>query len=161
MIKPLFQNVVIAVNGSDGALKAAKYGILMAKLYRCNLKAVYVADTATLKQLTLTKIFIPEESRQYAKDLDSDGERYLNYVRELAKAKGVNCQTELRHGSVWSEIIRAAEDFKADVILLGGKENDGGRLDVLSSSYRDIVNHSSCSVLVVREKYIDQMFKLG
>ena len=55
MIKPLFQNIVILISGSEASIHAAQYGILLSKLYRCNLKAVYVVDTASLKQLTLSK----------------------------------------------------------------------------------------------------------
>ena len=62
MIKPLFQNVLVLVNGSESSIHAVQYGILMSKLYHCNLKAVYVVDTATLKQLTLSKFFVADES---------------------------------------------------------------------------------------------------
>lgn len=161
MIKPLFQNVLIVVNGSDTAISAAKYGILMAKLYRCNLKAIYVTDTATLKQLTMSKFFVLEESREYEQNLTADGERYLHYVQELGKSKGVKIETELKSGSIWSEVMNEADEMKADLILLGGRDTDSGRHDVLTSSYREILNHADCSVLVVHEKMIDQMFKLG
>jgi len=71
MIKPIFQKVLILMNGSESSVHAVQYGILMSKLYHCTLKAVYVVDTATLKQLTLTKIFVIEESSEtmlYLKD---------------------------------------------------------------------------------------------
>lgn len=161
MIRPLFQNVLIVLNGSEASIKAAKYGILMAKLYRCNLKAVYVVDTVTLKQLTVSKFFVPEESKEYEMSLTSDGERYLNYVSELAASKSVKISTELCYGGICSEIINAAEEMKADLILLGGRENGCGRFDVLSHSYTEIMNHSECSVLVVNEKKIDQIYKMA
>ena len=34
MIKPLFSNIVVAISGSDASILAAKYAIVMAKLYR-------------------------------------------------------------------------------------------------------------------------------
>ena len=73
MIKPIFQKVLILINGSESSIHAAQYGILMAKLYRCTLKAVYVVDTATLKQLTLSKFFVAEESSEYEESLTADG----------------------------------------------------------------------------------------
>lgn len=161
MIKPLFQKVLIVVNGSEASIHAAQYGILMAKLYRCSLKAVYVVDTATLKQLTLSKFFVADESHEYETNLTSDGLRYLHYVEDLGKAKGITIESELRKGSVWSEVVSTANDMKADLILLGGMEShsDDNR-DVLSTAYREILINANCSVLMVRQQMIEQMYKV-
>ena len=75
MIKHLFQNILVVVNGSEASIRAAEYGILMAKLYRCNLKAVYVVDTASLSQLTLGNFFLAEESSLFEDNLREDGKR--------------------------------------------------------------------------------------
>mgnify|MGYP003299173207 FL=1 len=118
MIKPLFNNILVVINGSEASIQAAQYGVLMARLYRCDMKAIYVVDTATLKELTISKFFVSEESSEYEKSLTEDGKRYLNYVENLAKAKGIKIETELRKGSVWSEVIAYADDSKSDLILL-------------------------------------------
>ena len=78
MIKPIFQKVLVLINGSQASIHAAQYGMLMAKLYHCALKAVYVVDVATLKQLTLSKFFVAEESSEYESSLTADGNRYLS-----------------------------------------------------------------------------------
>ncbi len=162
MIKPLFQKVLIVVNGSEASIKAAEYGILMAKLYKCSLKAVYVVDTATLKQLTLSKLFVAEESREYEQNLQADGTRYLDYVKALGMKKGINVDTELRHGAVWTEVCTAADEIDANLILLGGFEGHGtDKRDVLTEAYRDILINAHCSVLMVREKMIEQLYKMA
>ncbi|MDR2898097.1 MAG: universal stress protein [Spirochaetaceae bacterium] len=162
MIKPLFQNILINVNSTEASIHAVQYGILMAKLYHCNLKAVYVVDTATLKQLTLNKFFVEEESSEYESNLLSDGAGYLKYVEELAKEKRVPIETEVRKGAIWSEVITAAEEKDAGLILLGGWERDlPDQRDVLSTSYRKILLNARCSVLIVKEKHIEQLYKLA
>ena len=166
MIKPLFQNIVILINGSEASIHAAQYGILLSKLYRCNLKAVYVVDTASLKQLTLSKFFVADESAMYEENLQNDGKRYLDYVAELGKAKGVKIETELRKGAVWSEVILAADEMKAGLILLGGIQSEMNsskveKHDAVSSSSMEILLHANCSVLVVREKMVEQLYKLA
>ena len=161
MINPLFQNVVILINGSESSIHASQYGIMMAKLYRCNLKAVYVVDTATLKQLTLRKFFVAEESEEYQQSLESDGLRYLKYVEDLAKAKGVKMEVELRRGAIWSEVIASAEDMKANAILLGGITVSGSeQRSVLTDSYHQILTNAPCSVLMVKEPMVEQLYKL-
>ena len=137
MIKPLFNNILVVINGSEASIQAAQYGVLMARLYRCDMKAIYVVDTATLKELTISKFFVSEESSEYEKSLTEDGKRYLNYVENLAKAKGIKIETELRKGSVWSEVIAYADDSKSDLILLGEHKHIQSK-DVISSIYREI-----------------------
>ena len=34
MIKPLFQNVLVMVNGTEASINAVRYAVLMARLYR-------------------------------------------------------------------------------------------------------------------------------
>ncbi|MCR4823233.1 MAG: universal stress protein [Treponema sp.] len=167
MIKPLIQKVVVAVNGSEQSIHAAMYGILLSKQYKCSLKAIYVVDTSTLKQLTMSKIFLEEESRRYEERLDEDGRRYLSYLENIAKEKGVQIETELKKGAIWSELIKAADDFKADLILLGGKEhpNDISRAslhhDKTSATNAEIIGSASCNVLVVRQPEIEKLFKIA
>ena len=69
MIKPLIQKVIVAINGSEKSLHAAMYGIIMARQYKCELKAVYVVDTASLRQLTMSGFLYKEESEKYEKNL--------------------------------------------------------------------------------------------
>jgi nucleotide-binding universal stress UspA family protein len=91
-MKPLISNIVVVITGSDASILAAKYAIVMAKTYHCKLTAVYVVDIATIRQLTLSKIFIQEESTEYERSLEANGERYLSFVEELARAKGVRIE---------------------------------------------------------------------
>ncbi|MDR0403399.1 MAG: universal stress protein [Treponema sp.] len=159
MIKPLFSNIVVAVSGSDSSILASKYAIILAKLYHCRLSAVYVVDTATIRQLTLSKIFIQEESQEYEKSLEANGERYLSFVEDLARAKGVKIEREMRKGAVYTEILSAAGERKADLILLGGWEKDRNARDIITHAHREIMVNAKCSVLLVKEPSIDTLYK--
>ena len=164
MLKPLFQKVLVAYNGSKSSLHAVLYAILMAKLYRCSVKVVCVVDVSSIKQLTISKFMVSEEAELLSANLESDGKKKLDYVTEIAKTKSVKIETQLCYGSGWSEIIKAADDYKADVILLGGTDDN---LDthysvrnVISRQDSEIIGSAHCSVLVIREPYIEQKFKL-
>ncbi|GHU52985.1 hypothetical protein FACS1894200_13510 [Spirochaetia bacterium] len=159
MNKALFSNILVAVTGSDASILAAKYGILMAKVAQCHLTAVYVVDTATIRQLMLSKIFIPEESQEYERSLEVNGERYLSFVEELALDKGVKIDRMIRRGAVYSEILSAADDAKADLILLGGWERGRSARDLISHTHREIMINAKCSVLLVKDFNIEQRYK--
>jgi len=158
-MKPLISHIVVAVTGSDASILAAKYAIVLAKQYHCKLTAVYVVDTATIRQLTLSKIFIQEEAAEYEKSLETNGERYLAFVDELAHAKGVKVEKIMKKGSIFTEILHAAEDKKADLILLGGWEKDTKTRDIIGHSHREIMINSKCSVVLVKEPSIEQIYK--
>ncbi|MDR3129914.1 MAG: universal stress protein [Treponema sp.] len=159
MSRPIFSHIIAAVTGSDASIIAAKYAIVMAKQYRCRLSAVYVVDTATIRQLTLSKIFIQEESQEYERSLEANGDRYLSFVEELARAKGIKIERDIRRGAVYTEIIQAAGERKADLIVLGGWEKDRNARDIISNSYREIMVNAKCSVLLVKEPSVDQIYK--
>ena len=158
-MKALISNIVTGITGSDASILAAKYAIVLAKLYHCKLSAVYVVDTATIKQLTLSKIFIQEESAEYEHSLEANGERYLSFVEELAHAKGVKIEKELRKGAVYTEILAFADEHNADLIVLGGWEKDRSARDIISHAHREIMVNAKCSVLLVKEPGIDQIYK--
>ena len=158
-MKPLFSGIVLAVTGSEASILAAKYAIVMAKQQHCRLDAVYVVDTATIKQLTLHKIFIQEESAEYEKSLEANGIRYLAYVEELAKAKDVKIEKEIRKGAVYTEIIHAADERKADLIILGGWEKDRSARDIISHTHHEIMVNAKCTVMTVKAPGIEQVYK--
>ena len=158
-MKSLRISIVTAVTGSEASILAAKYAIVMAKLFHCKLSAVYVVDTATIKQLTLSKIFIQEESADYEKNLEANGNRYLSFVEELAKAKGVKIEKEIRRGAVYTEIIHAAEDHKANLIVLGGWEKDRSARDIIGHAHHEILLNAKCSVLIIKSPEIEQIYK--
>ena len=99
---PLLKKIIVAINGSESSVQAAMYAIMLSKQYSLALKAVYVVDTATIKFLTNSKFLVSEEKDSYESDLKRDGKTYLEYVKNLAKSKGMEIETELREGSVWA-----------------------------------------------------------
>ena len=160
MAYSLFQNVLVLVNGSEAAMKAVWYGVILSKACKCNLKALYVVDTATLKQLTLNKFFVEEESLDYEKSLKNDGAKYLQYAEEIGKSKGIRIETELRSSSVWGETVATADQMNSDLILLGGFQKDTGEIHAAATmSYHEIMKNAHCSILMVRNENIEKLYK--
>jgi nucleotide-binding universal stress UspA family protein len=85
--------------------------------------------------------------------------RYLGFVEELAKSKGIKIERELRKGAVYTEILCAAAERKADLIILGGWEKDRSARGIIGQAHHEIMANAKCSVLLVKEPEIDQMFK--
>jgi len=158
-MKPFFANIMVGVSGSESSVMAAKYAIAMAKSYNCKLSAVYVVDTATIRKLSHAKIFVKEEGREYEDSLKLDGENYLSFIEELAVAKGLNIDKIIRNGAVFSEILAAAEEKHADLLILGGWDRNRGPREQVYTTYREIMANAKCSILIAKDPNIDQMYK--
>lgn len=163
----LIKKIVVAVNGTKSSIIASQYAIILAKQYHLDAKFVFVVDTATIKYLANFKILAGEEKNEYKTNLTKDGKHYLEYVENLASTKGVQIETELKEGDVASEIINAADEYKADLIVIGGHEADGHYVESARSKKslswtvrNEIVQNAHCPVLVVHKKEFEKMFKV-
>ncbi len=162
MIKPLFQNILVLITGSESSINATKYAVLMSKLYGCKVHALFVVDTATIKQLLLNKIFIKEESMEYENSLKETGNRYLNYVKEIGKNKGVDITTEMRSGSVSTEVLHYAEENKIDAILIGADDSktDDSK-NIQAKTFHAILDDAKCSIFLINEQMIEHLYKIA
>lgn len=159
MVNTLISNIVVAISGSDASIMAAKYAILLAKAHKCHLSAVYVVDTATIRQLMLSKIFIQEESKDYERSLYANGERYLAFTEELAHSKGIRIERNIRSGAIWTEIIKIVDEKNADLLVLGGWAKDRNPRDIIGHAHKEIMFNANCSVLLAKDPDIDYKFK--
>ncbi|MCK5266906.1 MAG: universal stress protein [Spirochaetes bacterium] len=162
MKKGMYQKAILAVDGSEEGLRAAKFAVMLSKNLSIELLALYVVDTATIKELLLSKIFIDEESKEYESSLEKNGDKYLKLVNEMALSKKVKIETILEHGSIYGKIIEMALEKNADLIILGGRKKtlkkDPSSRDLLSNEYIKVLRESAVSVLFVKGEEIDKQF---
>ena len=95
----MMKKILVAINGSEGSIKAAMYAIMMARDYDLEIKFVYVIDSATIRYLGINQMLARDEQTDYKVDLAYEGQNYLEYVSGLAASKGVTAKTELRDRS--------------------------------------------------------------
>lgn len=75
---------------------------------------------------------------------------YADRVREYCKKCSAQIETDLLFGSPDSRIVEAAEEMKADLIVLGSHGYNAWERLLLGSVSDSVVRHAPCSVLVVR-----------
>ncbi len=161
MAKSIIKKVTVAINGSDQSEKAAMYAIMLSCQMGSRLKVVSVVDTATIKQLMFAKILIQEESEKYLNALRNECKTNLEHIKELALSKGLNIDTEIREGAVWSQLITASDEYESDLLVIGGRKHSAtGAHDHLSAINAEILANANCNVFVVRETDIDRKFKI-
>ncbi len=158
-MKGLLSTIVVVVNGAESSIAAAKLVVALKKEHGSRVIAAYVVDTATIKSLALSRIFVQDESEEYERSLEESGARYLEFVRDLAKAKRLHIETKLLKGSVAAEITRLAEEEGADCIALGGWGGDAAHRDMIIEANREIIAAAACPVLLVKGPQAEQVYR--
>jgi nucleotide-binding universal stress UspA family protein len=74
----------------------------------------------------------------------------MDTVRQMFENSGVEISGELLFGSPDSRIVEAAENFNADLIVVGSHGYNRWERLLLGSVSASVVHHAPCSVLVVR-----------
>jgi nucleotide-binding universal stress UspA family protein len=157
-MKGPMSKVIVLAEGLYSSAAPAKYAVALAKSFGTEVIAVYTVDTAAIRHLSRSRIFVDDKSEEYEMSLEETGKRRLAFVEDLAKAKGVTIATRLLKGSIAGEVVRVAEELDADCILLGGWEHNGDFHGILLEAGREIANLAPCSVLFVKSRDADRVY---
>ena len=145
------KKILLYVDGSEACISAAQYGVALAKITHAELFALFVVNVSLLQELTKAKIFVKIEEMDYEQDLEQDGKRYLNYIAELGRAKGVSIKTDLIKGVVNREVVQRTDEWDIDLLIMGELEPVLSRTDTYHDEAELILRKAKCSVLVVKD----------
>ena len=144
------KKILIFVDGSEGCVTAAQYGIALSKKTGADVLALYVVNVHLLEELVKARIFVKIEEMDYEQDLEQDGKRYLNYIAELGKAKGIAIRTELIKGVVSKAVVDKVQELGVDLLVMGELEPVLSRTDTFHDEAELIFRKVKCSVLIVK-----------
>ena len=82
--------------------------------------------------------------------IEKDARKALEHLLPPEVRRAIPVQFLLRNGSAFVEIVRCAEEIKADMIVCGTHGRTGLKHALIGSVAENVVRHSSCPVLTVR-----------
>lgn len=106
-------NILCATRGGEDSQHAQQAAIALAKERGDGLTFLYVADVSFLAQIAAPVVVDIEA------ELDQMGRFQLAMAREQAAEQGVDAQVAIRHGHLRPELIKAARELSATLIVLG------------------------------------------
>ncbi|ALD01558.1 universal stress protein [Acinetobacter sp. TTH0-4] len=144
-----YHNILVPVDGSETAYAAVAKAVELAKAFGSKVTVVQV--------LSLDPYIAAEYiSANQTNDLIERARTAIIESLDAAKAKfhekGIEVETKLLEGQViHREIIRAAEENHADLIIIGSHGRTGFKKLFLGSVAQSLLGESHIPVLIVRE----------
>ena len=139
------KKILIPTDGSDYSMRAAEYGVSIAKMLDAQIMVVYVIDDVVLNQ-----IFKVTEREDAERELKQDGQRHINYVLGLAEKEGVKTASLLAKGRPFDQIVHLAKEQNMDLIVMGTYGLKGAERILIGSVAEQVIEYSPCPVLVVK-----------
>jgi nucleotide-binding universal stress UspA family protein len=146
-----FERILVAVDGSEYAQKAATWAVDLARREGASLFVVNVIPTPVYSASNQPGLANPGMKEFYDK-ARKDAEVVVHGVVASAEASGIKVRGEIIENvpNVVESITDYAEEWKVQVIVVGTRGLSGFKKLVLGSTSSGLVSHAPCSVLVVR-----------
>jgi nucleotide-binding universal stress UspA family protein len=142
--------ILIATDGSKYSNKAIDYGIGLAARMGAEVAGLYVVN---MKSLEFFALGHHDNISGYEKEnakLHMEGEEALAYVKQQCVKAGVKVATAIVRGYPAEEIMKAAEQEKVTMIVVGNVGRTGLDHMLMGSVSETVVRKAPCPVLVVR-----------
>lgn len=139
-----FDRILLATDGSEPAILATQYAVTLAKTLGASMKVIFVDDGMEALQL-------PEENES-----DDAWEGYhpsikgLGIAKVMAERNSVPVEIAVVQGGVTKRIIKTAEEFGADLIILGETGRTGLKRLGMGSIAESVLRGAPIPVLVCK-----------
>lgn len=145
-----YERILIAVDGSESAETALDEAIKLAKFFHAKLRIITIIDqyVGYIDGIMLNTDVETDSSREY-------GESLLKVMSHFAQTAGVEVETNLieineKSSKVADKILHEADEWKADLLVLGTHGRQGIKRFILGSIAESVVRLSKIPTLLVR-----------
>ena len=148
----MYKHILVPIDGSKLALKAAKEAAALAKNLKARITALYViAPFMPRASDGYISPFNGALARRYKEATQKVAAQALEKVGKAAAGVKVRCdQVAVTNDQPWAGIVKAARDRKCDVIVMGSHGRGGLASLLLGSETQKVLAHSKTPVLVCR-----------
>jgi nucleotide-binding universal stress UspA family protein len=153
--RPRLRSLILADDGSAGARAAAEKVVHWPIFEGLPVRVVSVAPTSLPWQPAYPTKYAPadpESYREMGRAAIEAHERVADDTARRLTIAGRPAVADVRAGDAAHEIVAAAREADADLIVTGTRGHTGLARLVLGSVARNVVHHAPCSVLVVPER---------
>ena len=141
----MYENILIPYDGSEEAEMAARHGVELATDLGSTVHGLYVIDLPGVPRA----LSLRDDEEQLREEYEEYGEKVLDELCDIAAEHGVDCEAEMRSGSVSDRIVSYADDEGMDAIVMGSAYR--GKIGTLLGGTTDRVVRTA-TVPVISER---------
>ena len=136
------KHILVAYDGSDAANKAFNLGLKFAEQFGAELRVLSVARPPEFGGEVETEAVIENSKHHY--------HQLLRPLKAAGLEKGITLHFDVVVGHPAEQIIRHAEEWKADMVVVGHRGHTFFERWLIGSVAKHVINHAHCAVLVAR-----------
>jgi nucleotide-binding universal stress UspA family protein len=145
-MKP-FDQILIAIDFSENSDYAFEYALTLAKQFNSRLSVLHVIN----EPVDLRGFYVPHISfEQLEKEIEEGAEKMMANFCNSKLGGFTNVTTSIVTGIPYEEIVRAAKEMAASLIVLGTHGRTGLDHLIFGSTAERVVRAAACPVLTVR-----------
>jgi nucleotide-binding universal stress UspA family protein len=141
----MFSKLLVPIDGSENSFRALDHAIFLSKKITARITALRVMEYLPLvyvqSQRTMDTIL--------SKYLE-ESESILKKSIDIGERKGVRIESKLKKGDAASNILNYSKKEDYDTIIMGRRGTGKLRQLVLGSTSTKVLNHSDCTVVIVK-----------
>jgi universal stress protein A len=141
------KKILVPLDFSDCSKKALQYAVPFAKQFNARMIFLHVLPIHFATGWGIDPVTYPVIEEDLRKDSET---RLTTLVQETVPSE-IPVQIEVRHGVPSAEIVNAAKEMAADVIVMSTHGHTGRIHAFIGSVAGDVVRLAPCPVLMVRE----------
>ena len=145
----MFDTILVCTDGSEHAMRAARYAADLAQKYGASVIAINVSQ-ASLPIIDPSALIDGVVGESYREEVVVAQERIRDGLCELFKSFDVPFRFRGEDGTPVSTIVAVAEQERVNLIVLGSRGLGGFRSFFVGSVSDGVLHHAHCPVLVVR-----------
>ena len=147
------QKIIVPTDFSETANRALAYALRFAETRKARLVVMTVIPDLPItdEEMLMLRVNLDDVKRVNAEKINAAKARLEKLVSPAVR-KRVKVEFVVRDGKPYQEIIHAAEELDADLIVMANRSSHGLKDRLMGSTTDRVVENAPCSVLVVREK---------
>ena len=140
-----FQRILLPTDFSGFSSQALRHALALARRFNARLKVVHVIQGFYPVGDAMLAAAPPAEGRKMA---ESDTHAFMAAARDA----GIDYDLEIREGNPWREILAAAVQMPADLVVMGTHGRSGPERFLLGSVAEKLSHRLPCPVITVGQE---------
>jgi len=139
----MYQELLLATDGSDAAHRATEQGIELAAQLDATLHVLAVSEEGPQAE---------NKQDRLRNDPEEEAATAAEEAKEAATREGIDATTDIRHGVPQEQIVDYAETNPVDMVIVGTAGRSGLDHLLSGSVAEEIVRNAPVPVLTVRDR---------